>query len=440
MKIKALVLGLLAAFVPSAEPDSRYVKHHGYRIGQKDGPSLEDIKREIRTSLEQRDREIGDLVKKANDEAAAAGKVSKETAEAIKTAVASATEAGERLASLEQEFVAFKAKTKDTEIRAKTAGQQFAESDDLKALAAKGRGLAILKLKAVTSITSLTTGTGGVGAGVVPDYLPGVVTPALRPFTIRDLILPGRTSSNLVTYVQESGYQNMAASIAEGAAKPQSDLSFERLDSAVKTLAHWVRASNQILSDLPQLQTYIDTRLTYGLKYVEEAEILAGDGTGDHLLGLIPQATAFDTTLTKVGDTKIDTLRKAILQVRIAEYRASGIVLNPIDWADIELTKNTQGSYIWANVSSGVGPQIWRLPVVDTNAMPAGTFMTGAFNMAAQVFDREDANIQVSTEDADNFTKNMVTIRCEERLALVVFRPESFVYGTFPEVGSGPTT
>ena len=74
---------------------------------------------------------------------------------------------------------------------------------------------------------------------------------------------------------------------------------------------------------------------------------------------------------------------------------------------------------------------MWRLPVVDTNAMPAGKFMLGAFDMAAQVFDREDATVEVSTEDADNFTKNMVTIRAEERLALAVFRPQSFVYGSF---------
>ena len=91
-------------------------------------------------------------------------------------------------------------------------------------------------------------------------------------------------------------------------------------------------------------------------------------------------------------------------------------------------------------MATGADPQLWRLPVVDSSAMPAGDFMVGAFNIAAQVFDREDANIQVSTEDGDNFIKNMVTIRAEERLALIVFRPESFVYGTFPQVGVDPVT
>ncbi|MCO7558035.1 phage major capsid protein, partial [Metapseudomonas otitidis] len=215
------------------------------------------------------------------------------------------------------------------------------------------------------------------------------------------------------------------------AAKPQSDLSFELKTTTVKTIAHWFRASKQVLSDIPLLQSYIDGRSIYGLKYVEENQVLAGDGTGQNLLGLIPQATAFNNALRKAGDTKIDTLRRAILQVRIAEYRASAIALNPVDWADMELEKDSTGQYIWVNVQDGGQPRMWRLPVVDSNAVPEGEFLVGAFNIAAQIFDREDAAVEVSTEDADNFTKNMVTIRAEERIALAVYRPESFVHGEF---------
>lgn len=170
---------------------------------------------------------------------------------------------------------------------------------------------------------------------------------------------------------------------------------------------------------------------------MEENQILAGDGTGQNLLGLIPQATAFNNALRKTGDTPIDTLRRAILQVRIVEYRATGVVLNPTDWADLELQKDSTGQYIWVNVQEGGAQRMWRLPVIDTNAMEAGEFLVGAFDMGAQVFDREDAAVEVSTEDADNFTKNMVTIRAEERLALAVYRPESFVHGEFAAPAGG---
>lgn len=242
--------------------------------------------------------------------------------------------------------------------------------------------------------------------------------------------MPGRTDSNAIEYVKESGFQNSAAPVAETALKPQSDLSFTLVTTAVRTLAHWFLASKQVLSDIPLLQSYIDGRARYGLMYVEEAQLLAGDGTGQNLLGLIPQATAYGfATYSAVGDTKIDRLRRAMLQVRIAEYRASAFVLNPIDWADIELMKEDDGGYVWADPRINNGQNLWGLPVVDTSAMASGKFMTGAFNMAAQTFDREDAAVEVSTEDSDNFRKNMVTILAEERLAFAVHRPESFVYG-----------
>lgn len=388
----------------------------------------------ILDALAHRDAEIKAFCEKATAEIAATGKVANDTKSAIELLSKSGNELTARLAEVEQKLA--RGNYSDEE-EVKSYGEQLTDSDDFKALASKGRGTARLNVKAVTNITSATTGTGGVGAAIQPTRVPGIISGPERPFTIRDLIMPGRTNSNAVEYVQESGFQNMAAMVAEGGAKPQSDLSLELKTTTVKTLAHWFRASKQVLADIPLLQSYINGRAIYGLEYVEENQILAGDGTGQNLLGIIPQATAFDDDLRKAGDTPIDTLRRAILQVRIAEYRATGIVLNPTDWADLELQKDTTGQYIWVNVQEGGVQRMWRLPVIDTNAMPAGEFLVGAFDMAAQVFDREDAGVEVSTEDADNFTKNMVTIRAEERLALAVYRPESFVHGEFAGPSAG---
>ncbi|MBO9859388.1 phage major capsid protein [Xanthomonas sp. A1809] len=386
-------------------------------------------------ALNERDNEIKVFAEKASDEIKNHGKILDDTKNALELLSKSGLEINARLLEVEQKL-ARRSAANDAD-GAKSIGEQFTESDDFTGLAAKGRGIARMNLKAVTSITSATTGTGGVGAAIQPTRVPGIVNGPDRPFTIRDLIMPGRTASNSVEFVQESGFQNMAAPVAETALKPQSDLSFELKTTTVKTIAHWFLASKQVLADVPLLQSYINGRAIYGLKYVEENQILAGDGTGQNLLGLIPQATAFDDALRQAGDTKIDILRRAILQVRVAEYRASGIALNPVDWADIELQKDEQGRYIWVNVVEGGQPRMWKLPVVDTTAVPEGEFLVGAFDIAAQVFDREDAAVEVSTEDSDNFRKNMVTIRAEERLAMAVYRPESFVHGEFAAPSGG---
>ena len=380
--------------------------------------------------LDQRDQEIKAFAEKANKEIKEHGTILADTKTVLDGLVKDGLGLQDRLQDIEQKLARRFAANDPTD--SKSVGEELSDSEDFKALQTRGRGIARVGRKAVTNITSATTGTGGVGVGIQPTRVPGIVADPERQFVIRDLIMPGRTGSNAVEYVQESGFQNMAAiQAAEGAAKAQSDISFALKTTNVVTIAHWFRASKQVLSDIPLLQSYINGRAIYGLKYKEEEQIIAGNGVGGNMLGLIPQASAFNNTLRKAGDTKIDTLRRAILQVRIAEYRASAIALNPVDWADIELTKDSTGSYIWVNVQEGGAQRLWKLPVVDSNAVPEGEFLVGAMNIAAQIFDREEAAVEVSTEDGDNFRTNMVTIRAEERLAMAVYREESFVHGEF---------
>ena len=284
-----------------------------------------------------------------------------------------------------------------------------------------------------SDITSANTTVGAgrsAGTSLVPGArVPGIVTPPNRHFTIRDLLAPGRTSSSSVEFVKETGFTNSAAPVAEGAQKPKSDLTFNLFNTPVRTLAHIFKASRQIMDDAPALASYINARGTYGLKFVEENQILNGDGTGQNLHGILPQATAFAPAFAPASPTAIDRLRLAILQVILAEYPASGFVLHPTDWAKIELTKDAGGNYIVGSAQSPIGPSLWGLPVVQTQAIAAGDFLTGAFNLAAQIYDRMDVEVLLSSENVDDFEKNMFTIRIEERLALAVYRPEAFVTG-----------
>lgn len=130
-----------------------------------------------------------------------------------------------------------------------------------------------------------------------------------------------------------------------------------------------------------------------------------GDGTGQNLTGLIPNATPFNRTLIKAGDNKADIIRRAMLQVRLAEYRTDGIVMHPTDWADIETLKETTGGYIWSNPTVNNGQNLWGIAVVDTTAIPEGSFLVGAFARAAQIFDRWQARVEVSNSNADDFER-----------------------------------
>jgi HK97 family phage major capsid protein len=311
----------------------------------------------------------------------------------------------------------------------KTPGEIFINDERVKAFMADRPSRSRVRV----DLAAITTASVGATRDVLvsPDRQAGFIALPDRRLTVRDLLTPGRTASNAVQYVRETGFTNNAAPVSEGQPKPESDIDFELKTLPVSTIAHFMRASKQVLEDAPALQSHIDGRLRYGLAYVEEGQMLLGDGTGVNLWGIIPQATAYSGAFTPTDSTPIDTLRLAHLQSELALFPSTGQVLSPTDWARIELTKDTQGRYIFANVQGNVTPTMWGRPVVSTPAMTNDKFLVGAFRLGAQIFDREDANVEISTEDADNFTKNMITIRGEERLVLVVYRPEAFIYGGF---------
>lgn len=388
-------------------------------------PTVPDLPEAVQKSLDKIADQVKAIGEKAMAEAKKHGDVTTATKEKVDELLVEHGGLVQKMKDTQQELVKLRDIQKSQPSQVKTLGELFAESDGFKAYAKGDRGTNLsieLPRKAVSS--SLAS----AGDAVAPDFRPAILPMPTRRFTIRDLMMPGQTNSNAVTYVKETGFTNNAAPVAETTQKPESNIDFQLFNAPVRTIAHWVIASKQILDDAPQLQSYIDGRLRFGLAIVEENQLLAGDGTGQNLEGLIPQATAYNRPESQ---TKIDVIRRSMTQVRLAEYRADGVIINPEDWEEIELTKTDQGAYVWANPASLLSPTIWGLPVVDTVAIAAGNFLTGAFKLSATVWDREDANVQVSTEDRDNFIKNMVTIRAEERLALTVFRPEALIYGNF---------
>ena len=311
----------------------------------------------------------------------------------------------------------------------KSLGQMVGASDDLKNFVAVSGAKGSVRVVVKNAITSAT---GSAGALIVPERDTEIVGMPKRQMTIRQLLSVGPTTSNSIEYARMVTRTNNAAATAETAQKPESNYVWEQDDAPVRTIAHWVPVSRQAMDDIPQLESEIDGELRYGLDLVEEAEILKGDGTGQHLHGLVPQATAYaNPGVTVINPTKIDILRLAILQASLAEYPADGIVLHPTDWADIELTKDGENRYIFANVIQLAGPQLWGRPVIGTQAMDLDEFLVGAFRTAAKIWDRMDIEVLISSEDRDNFIKNMLTVRAEKRLALAVKRPGALVTGDF---------
>lgn len=379
---------------------------------------------------------VGDQLKAHAESATKNAELSTETRAKVDELLLKHGELQANVQHAEQALAKLEANGAGGDVQHETFGQKFVNSDGYKSFAGQTtpRGRVDMTYKA--AITSVTTDTdGAAGDLVTTTRLPGVQALPQRRMTVRDLITPGTMDGNALEYVKETGFTNAADMVAEGAKKPESSLKFDVVSTTAKVIAHYVKASRQILSDASQLASLIDGRLRYGLAFKEEQQLLNGTGVGQQLLGIIPQATAFVNPMVPPGTpTSIDMIRQAMLQAFLAEYPATGIVMNPIDWATIELMKDTTGRYIIGNPQGTIGATLWNLPVVQTQAVQVDKFLTGAFKLGAQVFDRWQARVEVATENEDDFVKNMVTILAEERLALAVYRPAAFIYGDFGRI------
>lgn len=319
-------------------------------------------------------------------------------------------------------------------VEAKSWGRTLIESDGFKALAGsptqEGKAKVAVQVAALET-KAITSATGSGGGLIAPDNRVNdpVMLPRRVP-TIRALVEPGVTTSNLVSYPRQTGRTINAAVVAEGAQKPYSDGSWETVQAPVRTLAHLMKVSRQAMDDAPALMSIIDAEMRYGLADTEDAQMLAGNGTGQNLVGLLPLASAFTPPFTTGSETPLDRIVEAEAQLAAILYEADGLVLNPVDWFKMVSQKDGQGRYLSAGP---FGPEnsrlLWSLPVVVTTLMPVNNFLIGAFRRGAQVFDRMDAEILISTENADDFEKNLATVRGEKRLAFTVSRPGAFVKG-----------
>ena len=329
----------------------------------------------------------------------------------------------------------------------KSIGQRFVESKEFKERNPNGTsGEFTITDGEMTGVEYKDIHSGSIGTFTHPGFgrterAPMVSAP-MRVARVRDLFPQANTNAVLIEYVEELGYvevgDNAAAPVAERLGddsnfglKPKSNIRFNTKSAPIKTLAHWVPAHRNTLSDEPQLRSIIDVRLMYGLKLEEDRQILLGDGLGENLLGLLntpgvqqyPGASPIDAQ-----DTYVDAARRAMTRVMLAEYEATGLVVHPYDWERMELTKDDNGQYVVAvNVAEGARKRLWQVPVIATPAIPEGTGLTGAFGLGAQVFDRMQGNIRTAEQHADFFVRNAVVVLAEERTGLAVWRPEAFV-------------
>jgi HK97 family phage major capsid protein len=317
----------------------------------------------------------------------------------------------------------------------KSIGQRFIDSEEFKSVAGGRNGYTMHAPYQVKDIfTALPSGTPG---DFGTPQREGIVERAKRISRVRDLFPVQQTNTNMIEFFRVSGFTNNASTVAERsgspavfAAKPQSSMTVVGVQAPVRTIAHFEVAHRNVLDDEPTLRGIIDNELLYGLRLVEDDQILNGDGTGSNLTGIRETSGIQNQVWSAgvLGDTRIDVIRRAITKSLLAYYEPTGIIVHPNDMEDIELTKDGESRHLMVmSVSLGAEARLWRLPMVSTPAITEGYALVGSFGIGATLYDRMEGSIRVAEQHSDFFIRNAVAVLAEERLALAVKRPESFV-------------
>lgn len=368
---------------------------------------------ELKSALDAHGKAIEDAIAKYDGQIKEAGKADEEIRAEVKSLSdrfeASVTELAQKMESAGQKS--------DEPL---TAGMEFVKSEQYKALSAGQTQKARIEVK-----NTVVTAPG------VPYNTPraGVVGGAFLPLTVRQLLNTINVTGSSVPALRELAWTNNAAETAEGAKKPESVITFEPYDVPIRTIAHFIKVSNQLLADAPAVVAYIDTRLRDGLAQRIEQQIIIGNGTAPNLSGLTDAGnfTAFTATS---GANLVESINKGKYALWAAGYAPDTVIVNPGDWAAMEVLREGAGTggYLYGAPGTTAGSNPFGLNVVMSSHMPAGQFWIGNLRVAATLFQRQGATVEMGFEN-DDFTRNLVTIRAEERLGLAVDVPAAALYG-----------
>ena len=259
-----------------------------------------------------------------------------------------------------------------------------------------------------------------------------------RAVHVRTLIPLGSTDAHVIRFPKETGYDDGAGVAAGGTAVGQSDFDITAVSVNVEKLGTFMRITEEMLNDTPQLSAYLAARVPGKVLSKEDQQLLNGTGASNQLDGFFTasNSAAFNATTAGFADAveaanEYDVLVAAMNQLNLSNYNASTILLNPTDLHKIVLLKSTANEYLRQQIYSGLQPTIMGIPVTVNTAVTAGDFLVGDLGVASQLWIRDNLAVEFSREDSTNFRDYFVTVRVQERVAHSIYQPNAVITGDF---------
>lgn len=360
----------------------------------------------------------------------------------LKDLISQTQNAGEKLASLEEKMGTVEKSVSDFILDQKSVGAPAQREDfvakafeanagKLKSLISS-RGEAVgMNFKAVGDM-NLTANIGAGWAASIAGLSNTILTDPFRQVHLRDLLRSSTIEQNGVfKFAKKTGGEGAAAIQTEGASKAQVDYDFTISEVTPKTIAAYSKISKQMLSRLTWLQSFVSTQMVQDLLNVEDTLLYDYAGTGA-FAGLYESASTYTPSGTVVtASNRWDKLANAIAQLKALRFAPSAILVNPIDEMELLINKESGAGYSHPSLLTGQRISIAGVPVIATDIVTANTFHVADFNKAAELLFEDNIMTEFAYEDGDNFTKNLVTVRVEESIALPIYFANAMLKGSF---------
>ena len=274
---------------------------------------------------------------------------------------------------------------------------------------------------AFKAATDTQTTPAGIGE-YATTFDRNVVTAPRTALVIRDLFASEQIAGSTLVYLVEGAMEGAPAVTTEGGVKPQVHFADPTPKTvSLKKIACHIKESDEYIKDYAFLASAINGRLLYQLGLVEQNTLVTD------LLG----TTGIQTGNITAAATYLD-VAEAILQAAMdvqdgSGFAADAIAMNPADWFQLRTLKLTTNEYFGGGPFGAQNvPNLWGIPVCITNAIDAKKFVIGAFKACGSVVGNGGVSVEAVNTDQDDFIKNLMTIRAEERLALAIRRPAGF--------------
>jgi HK97 family phage major capsid protein len=357
-------------------------------------------------------------IKAGDKEAIAQGEEIAEAIKGLEASIAAAEKASALLAQIGKDAESTEEGTDMEAAKARTLGENFVNYLKNNAPVSKRFDVSAPSFKAATD--TQTSPAGAVDFATTFDK--NVVTGARTPLVIRDLFGAETISGSTLVYLVEGAIQGAPAVTAEGTEKPQVHFAdpTPKTVSLAKVACH-IKESDEYINDFPFLASAINGRLLYELGLVEQGKLVT-DLLGTS--GIQTGTYAATGTATDIADA---ILQAAMDVQNQTGFPADAIAMNPADWYILRVGKDGEDRYYGGGYFGDQSiPNIWGIPVCVSASITSGTVVVGAFKTCASVVTNGGVSVESTNTNEDDFVKNLMTIRAEERLALAVRRPAGF--------------